>query len=76
MFKVVSLFSGCGGADQGIIGDFVFNKKKYERLPFELVYATDIDQKGKGFIPQNTILNCEIVGLKGVVSLDLADSSL
>ena len=30
MFKVVSLFSGCGGADQGIIGDFVFNKKKYE----------------------------------------------
>ena len=34
------------------------------------------DQKGKGFIPQNTILNCEIVGLKGVVSLDLADSSL
>jgi len=45
MFKVVSLFSGCGGADQGIIGDFTFNKKKYERLPFELVYATDIDQK-------------------------------
>ena len=28
MFKVVSLFSGCGGADQGIIGDFIFNKKK------------------------------------------------
>lgn len=27
MYKVVSLFSGCGGADQGIIGDFIFNKK-------------------------------------------------
>ncbi len=45
MYKVVSLFSGCGGADQGIIGNFVFNQKQYKRLPFELVYAIDIDQK-------------------------------
>ena len=30
MFKVVSLFSGCGGADQGIIGDFVFNNLLFE----------------------------------------------
>lgn len=45
MYKVVSLFSGCGGADQGIIGNFVFNQKHYKRLPFELVYAIDIDQK-------------------------------
>ena len=45
MYKVVSLFSGCGGADQGIVGNFMFNNKKYNRLPFELVYATDIDQK-------------------------------
>ena len=45
MFKVVSLFSGCGGCDQGIIGDFVFNKIHYERLPYELIYASDIDQK-------------------------------
>ena len=26
MYKVVSLFSGCGGADQGIVGGFVFAK--------------------------------------------------
>ena len=45
MYKVVSLFSGCGGADQGIVGDFKYNKRYYESLPFELVYATDIDQK-------------------------------
>lgn len=45
MYKVVSLFSGCGGADQGIVGDFFFNKKYYDKLPFKLVYATDIDQK-------------------------------
>jgi DNA (cytosine-5)-methyltransferase 1 len=45
MYKVVSLFAGCGGCDQGIVGDFTFNQKKYARLPFELTYAMDIDQK-------------------------------
>lgn len=45
MYKVVSLFAGCGGCDQGIVGGFIFNKKKYKRLPFDLVYAMDIDQK-------------------------------
>jgi len=45
MFKVVSLFAGCGGCDQGIIGDFTFNQKYYNRLPFELAYALDIDPK-------------------------------
>ncbi len=45
MYKVVSLFAGCGGCDQGIVGDFTFNQKYYERLPFELKYALDIDQK-------------------------------
>ncbi len=45
MYKVVSLFSGCGGADCGMLGGFDFNETHYERLPFELVYAADIDKK-------------------------------
>ena len=45
MIKVVSLFCGCGGADQGCIGDFDYNNHHYEKLPFSIVYATDIDQK-------------------------------
>lgn len=43
--KVVSLFSGCGGADLGVIGGFNYNGFFYERLPFEIIYATDIDSK-------------------------------
>lgn len=43
--KVVSLFAGCGGCDQGIIGGFTFNGIEYAKLPFELVYALDIDPK-------------------------------
>ena len=45
MNKVVSLFSGCGGCDQGIIGGFDYNGKYYDKLPYELVFASDIDQK-------------------------------
>lgn len=45
MYNVVSLFSGCGGCDLGIIGGFEFNSIKYSKLPFKLVYASDIDQK-------------------------------
>lgn len=45
MYKVVSLFSGCGGADCGMLGDFEFNKIHYDKLPFQLVYASDIDKK-------------------------------
>ena len=43
--KIISLFSGCGGADLGVIGGFRFNKKNYAKLPFELVHASDIDHK-------------------------------
>lgn len=45
MLKVVSLFSGCGGCDQGIIGGFRFNKRNYKKLPYELVYTSDINSK-------------------------------
>ena len=45
MMKAVSLFAGCGGCDQGLIGGFDFNNQHYDKLPYELVYALDIDQK-------------------------------
>lgn len=45
MWKVASLFAGCGGCDLGLVGDFIFNETHYDKLPFELVYALDIDQK-------------------------------
>lgn len=45
MYKVVSLFSGCGGADLGVVGNFEFNGKEYDKNPFSLVYALDIDNK-------------------------------
>ena len=41
--SVVSLFSGCGGMDLGFQGGFSFGGKQYDRLPFDVVWANDID---------------------------------
>jgi DNA (cytosine-5)-methyltransferase 1 len=42
-FKVVSLFSGCGGLDLGFHGGFEFLGQSYAINPFEVVYANDIN---------------------------------
>lgn len=43
MMKVLSLFSGCGGMDLGMLGGFSFLGKEYDRLPFDIVYSIDFD---------------------------------
>lgn len=42
-FKVLSLFSGCGGMDLGFRGDFKFRGKNYSKNPFSTILANDID---------------------------------
>lgn len=71
MYKVVSLFSGCGGADLGIIGDFEFNGKKYEANPFELEYAIDIDQKALNTHKLN--FNCSNVVCGDICDIDSSE---
>ena len=43
-FKVASLFCGCGGSDLGMVGGFEYLGKRYEELPFEILYAADFDR--------------------------------
>lgn len=42
-YRVISLFSGCGGADLGFRGGFDFLSLRYQPLPFEIVWANDAD---------------------------------
>ncbi len=44
-YKVVSLFSGCGGMDLGFEGNFIYLNKKYDANPFEIVYSNDFEKK-------------------------------
>ena len=43
VFKVVSLFSGCGGLDLGFNGNFNFRNLHYEKNKFNVEFANDID---------------------------------
>lgn len=43
--RVVSLFSGCGGMDLGFVGGFEFMGRSYDRHPFEIAWANDIDSE-------------------------------
>ncbi len=42
-YSVVSLFSGCGGTDLGLEGNFTFLDKKFTENNFEIIWANDID---------------------------------
>ncbi len=43
-FKIVSLFSGCGGLDLGFTGGFTSNGRQYEKLNTKIVFANDFEQ--------------------------------
>jgi DNA (cytosine-5)-methyltransferase 1 len=43
-FKVLSLFSGCGGTDLGFLGGFEYLGKKYSKRNYEIIWANDIDE--------------------------------
>lgn len=45
IFKVVSLFSGCGGMDLGFKGGFKVFDIEYENNPYEIVFANDFIKK-------------------------------
>ncbi len=44
-YKVVSLFSGCGGLDLGIEGGFRYLNNYYDKNPFKIIWANDINEK-------------------------------
>lgn len=43
-YTILSLFSGCGGMDLGFLGGFKFLDTHYRKLPFEIIYATEISK--------------------------------
>lgn len=42
-YSVISLFSGCGGMDLGLIGGFDFLNRHYERTGFNIIWANEIN---------------------------------
>lgn len=44
-YSVVSMFSGCGGMDLGFTGGFSVFGRRYKRLPFQIIWANDLNEK-------------------------------
>lgn len=70
-YRVVSLFSGCGGADFGMLGGFYYNKKKYSKLPFSCIFANDIDQKALNTFQLN--IPAKKILCKDICQVDVSD---
>jgi len=58
--KAGSLFCGCGGSDLGLIGNFKFLNKTYEKLPFEMEFAIDLDKHAVETYNNNFNVKAEI----------------
>ncbi len=44
IYKIVSLFAGCGGLDLGFVGGFKSLNKTYAKRNFEIIWANEIDK--------------------------------
>ena len=51
--SVISLFSGCGGMDLGIIGGFEFLGKEYKKTGFDIIWANEINASACETYKQN-----------------------
>ncbi|MBJ7771782.1 DNA cytosine methyltransferase [Neisseria meningitidis] len=43
-YKIISLFSGCGGMDLGFLGGFEFLNRTYDKHDFDIIWANEIDE--------------------------------
>ena len=71
--KVASLFCGCGGTDVGLLGDFIFLGKKYEKNPIELVYANDIEESACRIFEENFGLKPDRRDIRNVQASELPE---
>ncbi|MBU0459908.1 MAG: DNA (cytosine-5-)-methyltransferase [Nanoarchaeota archaeon] len=51
--KVVSLFSGCGGTEVGLLGGFSFLNKSFKKHPLSVVFANDNEQSACNIYNEN-----------------------
>lgn len=69
--KVVSLFSGCGGMDLGLMGGFRFNNRNYGRSNYEIVHSSDIDKRVVEMFNDNFTHKAELLDVRNLRGEDL-----
>lgn len=51
--KVVSLFSGCGGTEVGLLGGFSYLDKEFKKHPLSVVFANDTEKSACNIYNEN-----------------------
>ncbi|MDP1763172.1 MAG: DNA (cytosine-5-)-methyltransferase [Sediminibacterium sp.] len=78
-YKVVSLFSGCGGLDLGFTGGFNFRDRHFEKNKFKIEFANDIDpaaelvyNSNKSFFGKHSLVKDDIknIDVKNIPDFD------
>jgi len=69
--RIVSLFSGCGGMDLGILGGFKSNRRQYRRLPTEIVHSSDFDPRVVDIFNQNFAHQAQVLDVRFLRGEDL-----
>lgn len=77
-YKIVSLFSGCGGLDLGFSGGFLFYDKQFQRLNTKIVFANDIDKDAATCYNSNELLTshgvqCRVEDIRNIDSSEIPD---
>lgn len=72
IYRILSLFSGCGGLDLGFLGGFETLGRKYKRLPTQIIFANDFDTDAATCYNSNPLL---ISGGDKCLQADIRDIS-
>ena len=72
-YNVASLFCGCGGMDLGLIGGFSFLGKMYEKLPFNIVFANDIEKSACDIFEKNFAFSPDSRDVREVPASDIPE---
>lgn len=77
-YRIVSLFSGCGGLDLGFSGGFSFYGREFERLDTEIVFANDFDKDATICYNSNPLLtehggNCRLEDIRNIDASEIPD---
>lgn len=75
-YKIVSLFSGIGGTDVGIMGGFNYLDKHYARLPTDIVFANDIDAAARAIYDANFSIKSNSLDIRNLKSCFIPDADI
>lgn len=78
--KILSLFSGCGGLDLGMLGGFSVyegsHKKKFAKNPFKIIWANDIFPEAVETYRENIGNHIELRDVNDIIVDDLPNADI